>query len=559
MERRKQWARLVSIVAGLTAAAVTSAAWSQASNEASAPSAIRQIIDAGQHPDLKWGAFPYYRDEMQVLYGSAARPFWFRDGKALPQAGQAIALIQDAGNRGLDPEDYDADYLASTWRDLQAGKDLDPDALARFDTALSLDLFRLISDLHIGRITPRKVGVGFDVGPKKYDLPALVRDAVQGNHIVATVDAAEPHLALYRRLGQALVTYRRIAAGPEMRTVRVQATVKPGEPFANAPILAYRLAAFGDLDAAAAEKVDGTYSEPLVAAVRRFQGRHGLAADGVLGKATGAAIDVPPSQRVRQIELALERLRWLPELPDGPFLAVNLPAFQVWGFDSLNTTGRPSLAMRIVVGKALDTRTPVFEENMQYVVFRPYWNVPPSIIRGELVPALRASSSALDKRDMELVRGYDDAKTLPVTADNIDQLARGKLLVRQRPGPRNSLGLAKFIFPNANNIYMHGTPSQALFERARRDFSHGCIRLEDPAKMAAFVLRDQPEWTPDRIAAAMAGAQPTRVGLVRPIPVIIFYTTCAVDLEGVVHFYDDIYKHDARLDEELQTGYAYQP
>jgi murein L,D-transpeptidase YcbB/YkuD len=295
--------------------------------------------------------------------------------------------------------------------------------------------------------------------------------------------------------------------------------------------------------------------------VRRFQERHGLAADGILGKATLAALAVPPSRRVRQIELALERLRWIPELEPGPLVAVNIPAFQLWAFDAPGGKGLPALTMRVVVGKSFDSRTPVFFEWMEYVVFRPYWNVPRSIVRGELLPALRRDPGALAKRDMELVRGAGEgpAPALPADETNLARLARGELGVRQRPGPRNALGLAKFIFPNEENVYLHGTPSQAAFSRPRRDLSHGCVRLEDPEAMALFVLRDRPEWTAERIRAAMNADRPQQVDLRRRMPVLLFYSTALVDVDGRVLFYEDIYGHDAVLERQLETAYSEQP
>jgi murein L,D-transpeptidase YcbB/YkuD len=220
---------------------------------------------------------------------------------------------------------------------------------------------------------------------------------------------------------------------------------------------------------------------------------------------------------------------------------------------------KPTLRMNVVVGKALNTRTPVFFETMRYVVFRPYWNVPYSIARNELAPALRRDSQALVKRDMELVQSFDDTNALPITPENIERLASGRLKARQRPGPKNSLGLAKFIFPNSNDVYMHGTPSQSAFGRSRRDLSHGCVRLEDPAAMAEFVLKDQPSWTPERIRAAMNADKPQRVDLRRPVQVLLFYTTALVDLDGRVLFYEDIYGHDAKLERELEAAYPYQP
>ena len=214
--------------------------------------------------------------------------------------------------------------------------------------------------------------------------------------------------------------------------------------------------------------------------------------------------------------------------------------------------------MNVVVGKALNTQTPIFVDQMEYVVFRPYWNPPPSIITGEIIPALRKDPSYLDRQNMEIVAsGADDAPSLPASEDNMAKVAAGKLFVRQRPGPSNSLGLAKFIFPNSENVYMHGTPAQQLFSRTRRDFSHGCIRVEDPAKFAEWVLRLDPSWTRERIDAAMQGDKTMQVNLKEKLAVVVFYDTVHVNSEQVVFFVDDIYGHDKALDAALLKGYPF--
>ncbi|MGA8890459.1 MAG: L,D-transpeptidase family protein, partial [Anaeromyxobacteraceae bacterium] len=295
------------------------------------------------------------------------------------------------------------------------------------------------------------------------------------------------------------------------------------------------------------------YAGSLVEAVKRFQDRHALEPDGVVGPGTIAAVDVPLAARVRQIELALERLRWVPALPVGPTIVVNVPHFLLYAFDG-DQEADP-MRMRVVAGKSVGHETPLFIGQMRYVVFRPYWNPPPSIVRKEILPRARKDPAYLDRQDMEIVaRGEDGAPTLPPTPENLDEVAAGRLVLRQRPGPKNSLGLAKFIFPNANNVYMHGSPARQLFSRVRRDYSHGCIRVEDPQRLAEWVLRANAGWDRPRIEAAMAGDRPTQVNLAEQVTVILFYDTVTVDPAGIVHFADDYYGHDARLQEALRRA-----
>jgi L,D-transpeptidase YcbB len=319
--------------------------------------------------------------------------------------------------------------------------------------------------------------------------------------------------------------------------------------------LAARLRVLGDLPKDSA--VDGgTYNPDLVKAVKQFQLRHGLDGDGVIGAGIIRAVNVKLAQRVRQIELAMERMRWLPTLSDQPNVFVNLPLFRLWATDP--ATGAEPLRMNVVVGKSLNHQTPIFVEQMEYVIFRPYWNPPPSITLKEIVPKARKDPSYLAREDMEIVASGDDsAAALAATPENLSEVVAGRLHLRQKPGPHNSLGLAKFIFPNDENVYMHGTPAQQLLSRARRDFSHGCIRLENPERFAEWVLRDQPEWTRERIETAMQGERPTRVNLKHPLTVVLFYDTVHVNSEGVMFFVEDIYGHDRALDVALARGYPY--
>ncbi len=274
----------------------------------------------------------------------------------------------------------------------------------------------------------------------------------------------------------------------------------------------------------------------------------------MLGKGTIKEINTPLSQRVQQLQFALERYRWLPpDYPQPPIL-VNIPQFR------LRTLRRAGsyLSMNVVVGRAYRTQTPVFSGEMRYVIFRPYWNVPSSILRSELIPKIARNRSYLAANNYEVMDGSGGVVTDGGVSDGVlSGLRSGAYWVRQKPGPKNALGLVKFLFPNSYNVYLHSTPSVSLFSRARRDFSHGCIRVQDPAALAVWVLRDKPGWTLDKVRAAMNGDQTVQVTLDKPIPVLILYSTAVVDPGGEVLFFDDIYGYDAKLAKALAAGYPY--
>jgi len=476
------------------------------------------------------------RAQLEALYpADAAVALWLdSSGRPTDDARDALALLAGADAQGLDPDDY---------------RTPPPEPPAAFDIALSLQVMRYWRDLHLGRVDPRSLGFRLNAPIDDHDFPAMLRDALTGHRIGAATDELVPPLVLYRSLVTALARYRELA--PRAQPVMVPTpprSFKPGDAVAGLASLRERLVLVGDMPADA-EPPGEVYAGAIVDGVKRFQVRHGLDPDGALGRATLAALQVPLTTRLQQLELALERLRWLPHLSDEGFLAVNIPMFRLWAWGRVPPDGSPAFDMGVVVGRALDTQTPVFIDQMEYLIFRPYWNVPPSILRHETLPAMVKDQGYLARNGMEIVAGAgDDAATVPLSAESLALLRQGRLRVRQRPGPGNSLGLVKFVFPNDENIYMHGTPARQLFARARRDFSHGCIRLEDPVKLAEWVLRDQPEWTRERILQAMEGPSSQRVKLSRPIQVILFYLTAVVIPEDrSVHFADDIYGHDRRL------------
>jgi murein L,D-transpeptidase YcbB/YkuD len=494
--------------------------------------------------------------QLGALYGSGDYvPLWIDDsGRANRDAREALALLNGATAEGLDPLDYEAAALQRLARLLDAADAPRTTDIAVFDVGLSLNTLRYFQHVHFGRVDPDAMGFPMPARERE-DLVEVLRAAIALHRVTDTAAALTPSMALYQQLRNALARYRALETDPALRVFQPPgSTLSPGQPFDQLRPLYRFLVALGDMPTGEPSYVEPmAYEGKLIDGVKHFQIRHGLEADGVLGPGTRAALGVPLSWRVRQIELALERLRWLPRLDRDRFLAVNIPMFRVWGVEGRPSVRVPSFSTDVIVGRALNTQTPVLVEEMEYVIFRPYWNVPASILRHEILPALSRSPDYLQRHDMEIVSGDSDgAAILPNTAANVERLRHGTLRVRQRPGPGNSLGLVKFVFPNDGNVYMHGTPAPELFKRSRRDFSHGCIRVADPVVLAEWVLSEQPDWTRDRILTAMHAKASLRVNLTRPIQVILFYVTAVVTPEdGAIHFAEDIYGHDARLDQYL--------
>ncbi|WP_162585272.1 L,D-transpeptidase family protein [Variovorax sp. RA8] len=480
-------------------------------------------------------------------------------GRPNASARDALQVLADAPADGLVAQDYQARELALQAADLARAPGSAAASALDFDRALDTALQRFLHDLHSGRVDPRSLGFRVEAQRKTADVAALLHAAADEGRLPQAVAALRPGLGQYGRLREALQRYRTLAADPSLRLLPPIApakSLKAGDLYAGAGALHRLLVALGDLPAEAPPPVD-RYDAALADGVRRFQERHGLEADGALGSATLAALNVPLSQRVLQLELALERLRWLPELDDQPLIGINIAMFRLWAWDPA-APADSLVDMNVVVGRALNTRTPVLSERMRYIIFRPYWNVPPSIVRNEILPAIARDPAYLQRHDMEIVRGAGD-NVQPVeasTPQNLALLRQGVLRLRQRPGPANALGRVKFIFPNDENVYLHDTPATQLFGRARRDFSHGCVRVEKPVALARWVLREQPEWTPERIDAALAGPSSQRVDLTRPLPVILFYMTAMVTpSDRALRFAPDIYGHDARLVRALASRY----
>ncbi len=522
--RREKGAPARMVVTVLVFAASLLASLSPAAAQ-SIEDEIRLVVKAGAHPYGVASSRAAWVDLRRTYELSGASPLWIQDGQASALADELLETLTAAGGEGLRPEDYAASGLADRAARL-ATTGASARDVAWFDTAMTLSLLRFVSDLHRGRVDPTALGFRSLEKRTGIDRPTFVDALARADDPTALLRSLDPPFPVYGRLRVALRRMSELALQEPVELPERIPVLHPGDSGPEVPRLRKLLRTLGDFSAADTSALDSEQYDPYTAeAVRSFQHRHGLQEDGVVGPATLRQMRVPLSQRVRQIELAMERLRWLAEPNGERFLIVNIPAFRLLAFEK--GRARPRLMMDVVVGKAARlNRTPLMQAEMTSVIFRPYWNVPPSIARREIFPQIERDPSYLERKRMEIVGGR----------------------VRQRPGANNSLGLVKFQIPNPYNVYLHDTPSRSLFSRARRDFSHGCIRLAKPAELAELVLENRAGWNLERIMEAMQrGKNNTSVPVEPPIPVYVLYSTAIVDPDDRVHFFDDIYGHDDTL------------
>jgi murein L,D-transpeptidase YcbB/YkuD len=520
--------------------------------------ALHQIVDSGRDADLHWPDFSTYQADVKAFYDSSNyAPAWVRNRQPSATALQYIAMFQQATEKGLVPEDYDA----SKWADRLSGlKNSPTDAdLAKFDAAVTVSLMRYVRALNVGRANPKMPGRQVNINDQKVDLAVFLHQNLENAaDTAAEMKAVEPPWPGYWRtldwLHRATLIVKQDTGG--LLPVPPK-PVLPGQPYASVPRLTALLRLIGDLPAdAQVDANSGVYGGALVDAVKLYQVRHGLDEDGKLSASVVNDLNVPLNHRLQQIVLTLERWRWVEHSFPQPPVVVNVPEFKLRAYDP---TGHIVLFKKVIVGKAYGHHTPLFEKDIKYVVFRPYWEVTSSIQRGETVPKLERDRNYVAKNNFEVVSADGKVVTDGVVSDDVlAQLRAGRYRVRQKPGPSNSLGLVKIIFPNPDNVYLHGTDAPQLFTASRRDFSHGCVRVENPADLVAWVLRNNPGWDLPRVQAAMNGTTDNvTVNLAKPIPVLILYATVATEENGRAYFLDDIYGFDAQLESVLAKGYPY--
>ena len=481
-----------------------------------------------------------FYDERQM------RPLWITDHAATERGVALAAILEAADQDGLDPEDYGASAIAALL------DSTDVDDLAKLELRLSLGLIRFVSDLASGRLEPSKVNPELFVHPQDVDHAEVIRAAADAKDIAAFVARFPPAQDEYRRLKAALADFRARAAQTDWATVPDGSTLDPGTTDPRVALLRARLRASGDLEearlATAASRAPELYDDGLQAAVMRFQERHGLTPDGRVGPKTIAALNVPIERRIQQMVLNLERRRWMPDDRGARYVFVNLADFELKVVEEPKTV----LDTRVVVG-APYRRTPVFSADMTYVEINPYWNVPNSIARNELLPKIKEDPGYLAANNFELLSDWGDgAAALDPWKVEWSEITPETFVhrLRQGPGEGNALGRIKFMFPNQFNVYLHDTPARHLFQESERSFSHGCIRVHQPESFGAVVLaRDG--WSLDRIYAAIKSGDRMIVTLKEPLPVHIAYLTAWVNKDGTVHFRNDVYGRDAILADAL--------
>lgn len=487
-------------------------------------------------------------EEIQRFY--AERSFeetWTENGILTELAYELRFEIKQSQFDGLQPKDYHADLIDAFFRTFEQNKKSKavnpPNDLANIDLLLTDAFFKLASHLERGKVDPSRLKSPWDISRK----PALVEpvsflnDALEREEIRQSLEKLYPQFSIYKRGREVIRLLDEKAKSDTLdwKAVKVDKSIKVNETNGGIPLIRERLIFWGYLKPYSISDPK-LYDSVLFEAVRDFQGKNGMEPDGAIGKNTANALNASPKRLIDKASVNLERLRWLPDtIKELEVVLVNIANFQLDYIQKLDTV----FSSKVIVGKSYHA-SPIFSAPMSYIVFSPYWNIPNSIARNEIIPAVRRNPNYLSQKRMEVVTNSGK----PVDPSSINWSGKSfPYLIRQKPGKDNSLGLVKFMFPNKHSVYIHDTPGKSLFKREDRALSHGCIRLQNPEKFASLLLRDQPQWTETKIREAMNRDSEQIVNLKTKIPVVLVYLTFWADSSGNPHFRPDIYSRDAEL------------
>jgi murein L,D-transpeptidase YcbB/YkuD len=560
----------------------TSTAEPPASSTANTPSAAPAVAPAEAQPAKTAKVLPKLTVGKEVIRaavmlsrfyeGREYRPAWSNEDGPLPRADDLIRTIQEEAEReGLRPGDYRLAKLAMLVRKVcqkpgEAQKPLDPCLLADLDLLLTDAFLTYGAHVSVGKLRLNAMDAQWFEQRQKADLVQVLQTAVDTNRVADALKTLPPPHAGYRKLREALALYRKIAAQGGWPQVSNGANLYPEDRDERVVQLRTRLQTTGDLPPkpqpnTSKKRSQGRvpedrelFDKALDQAVRRFQRRHGLTADGVVGFGTLAALNVSAETRVQQIAVNLQRWRTLPHDLGARHIDVNIPNFSL----EVVENDQPVMRMKVVVGKMMERRnTPTFNAGLTHLVLNPYWYVPKSIAEEELFPLSRKDPQYFAKHRFTIQRvpvGEKQISDPNATDGAMSSVKTYQYRLRQEPGPQNSLGRIKFMFPNAYGVYLHDTPSKELFNTRVRTFSHGCIRIEKPIDLAEYLLRETTPWTREAILTAIERQKEQTVWLPEPIPVYIQYWTSWVDRDGTVQFRNDIYGYDRLPGARLPTA-----
>jgi L,D-transpeptidase YcbB len=469
---------------------------------------------------------------------------------------ELLRAIHDSEADGLDPRDYHLSALERLRRELEAAPAPTPAVRADFDILLTDALVRLMYHLIFGKVDPERLDPYWNLsreidGFEPSVIIQRVQQALDSDSLYQALDNEKPKHPFYNDLKAALATYRAIKAAGGWPQIPAGPTLKLGMQDQRLPLLRRRLIITGDL---APRISDQTlfYDSTVEAAVKSFQQRHGFTADGNLGPTTLAALNVRVEARIQQLRANLERARWVLHNMGDTYIVVNVAAFYAYYMKH----GEYIWQGRTMVGKPY-RQTPLFKAEMTYVVFNPTWTVPPTILAEDYLPALRRDPGYLSSKGLKVV----DRAGRVVNPSQIDWAQyspkHSPYMLRQDPGPKNALGRVKFMFPNDHAVYLHDTPSKALFSRTDRAFSSGCIRVENALELAKLVLNGEGEWDQGAIDRVLRSGKTRNVLLHEPIPVLLLYWTSWVDPDGRVNFRHDLYDRDKAVQRELANGFRF--
>lgn len=505
-------------------------------------------------PELRGEEGARVSQEVDELYRSRDyRPLWQARSGLRISAFALVEKLRSAADHGLCGEDYllvpIERLMAMRSETMRSGKQLSVQMLALLDLYLSQAFFSYGTDLVEGRIDPALAHSDWRVRRRKLDLVKLLPPAVDGDSLNALLaELAPPHQG-YRQLMAALADLRVLSARGGWPQVPVGEKLKPGAIDPRLPAIRARLLATGEMPAPAPFE-GNAYGPATLEAMKRFQRRHGLDPDGVIGKRTYQAMNVTVEQRIQQVEINLERWRWMPRELGRRHISVNTADFTL----KVVEDGAVVMEMPVIVGRPF-RRTPGFTSQMSYLEFAPTWTVPATVLREDKLPAIQKDPGFLAKNHFRVFRhGGKEMAASELAAINWRKIEAERFPgeLRMDPGPWNPLGKVKFMFPNAFNVYLHDTNERSLFDRHNRTYSSGCIRIGDPVGLARYLLSDQPKWTEERLQEALARTSPLQVSINNPVPTHLQYWTVWVDADGTIQFRSDLYYRD--LDMEVALG-----